>query len=170
MKQPSIYAFFESREDLLNHALRERLSRTVMEAIDVFSLVTNRMTTRSDFTSAAASALMFILSDERSELRSARLGLCARALANPTLLAEVNDASWSSGSALADVIAAAQGNEWIRRDVSPLSIAMFIQSVAFGRFFVETDRRRYDGDEWTHHVVQMILRLILSRSPQPSPE
>ncbi|MGA1053409.1 MAG: TetR/AcrR family transcriptional regulator [Ilumatobacteraceae bacterium] len=166
VKQPSIYAFFESREDLLNHALRDRLSRTVMEAIDVFSLVTDRMTTRSDFTSAAASALMFILSDERSELRSARLGLYARALANPTLLTEVNDASWRSAAALTDVIAVAQRNDWIRRDVSALSIAMFIRSLAFGRFFVETDRQRYDGDEWTHQVVKMILRLILSRSPE----
>lgn len=157
IKQPSVYHFFPKREDLVVAAHRERYRRSVAEALGRFESEFASATTRDEFEEGVLRALQFALSDERSEARAVRLGLLAKAMTNEALLREVNDAAYQGHVALAEIIEGAQLAGWIRGDVSPLTLALFVRSLIFGRLIVEIDGERYDRNEWNHMAISLFM-------------
>jgi AcrR family transcriptional regulator len=159
IKQPSIYHFFPSREDLVVAAHRERYKRGVTEALGRFEAEFASSTTADDFREGWLRALQFALSDERREARTV-LGLLAKALANDDLLREVNDAAYEGHVVLARIIERAQQAGWVRNDVSPLTMSVWVRSMIFGRLIAELDDDRYDRDEWTRLALSAFLRTV----------
>ena len=158
IKQPSIYHFFPSREDLVVAAHRERYRRAVAEALGRFEAEFATATTADEFSEGYERALRFALSDERREARAVRLALLAKAMTNDEMLREVNDAAHESHLSLATVIEGAQRAGWVRDDVSALTMAVWIRGMIFGRLVLEIAGDRYDGDEWTRLAVSSFAR------------
>lgn len=158
IKQPSIYHFFPSREDLVVAAHRERYKRAVNEALGRFEAEFASATTADEFREGWLRSLQFALSDERREARTVRLQVLAKALANDDLLREVNDAAYEGHVVLAGIIERAQQAGWVRDDVSPLTMAVWVRSMIFGRLIAELDDDRYDRDEWTRLALSAFLR------------
>jgi AcrR family transcriptional regulator len=160
IKQPSIYYFFPSREDLVVAAHRERYRRAVAEVIGRFEAEFAEAKSAEEFREGSVRALQFALSDERSEARAVRLGLLAKALTNDELLREVNDAAHEGHVALAAILERAQRAGWVRGDVSPLTLAVWVRSLIFGRLVLEVAGDRYDGDEWTRLAISSFSRTL----------
>lgn len=160
IKQPSIYHFFPNREDLVVAAHRERHRRSVAEVVGRFESEFASATTADEFEEGAIRALKFALSDERSNARAVRLGLLAKALTNEALLREVNDAAYEGHTALAEILERAQKAGWVRGDVSPLTMAVWVRSLIFGRLIAEIDGTRFDLDEWTRLAISSFSRTL----------
>lgn len=158
IKTPSIYYFFPRREDLVIAAHRERYRRAVAEALGRFEAEFASAKTQDEFREGSLRALQFAMSDERREARVVRLGLLAKALTNDDLLREVNEAAYEGHKALAEILERAQSTGWIRSDISPLTVAVWVRSMIFGRLILEIDGDRYDRDEWTQLALSSITR------------
>lgn len=158
IKQPSIYHFFPSRDDLVVAAHRERYRRSVAQALGRFDAEFISATTADEFKDGWVRALRFAFSDERREARAVRLALLAKALTNDDLLREVNDAAYEGHQALAGIIEKAQDAGWVRSDVSALTLAVWTRSMIFGRLVLEIDPDRYDSDEWTDLAISSFSR------------
>lgn len=160
IKTPSIYYFFPSREDLVIAAHRERYRRAVAEALGRFEAEFASAKTQDEFREGSLRALQFAMSDERREARVVRLGLLAKALTNDDLLREVNEAAYEGHKALAEILERAQSTGWIRSDISPLTVAVWVRSMIFGRLVLEIDGDRYNGDEWTQLTLSSFTRTL----------
>ena len=158
IRQPSIYHFFPSREELVVAAHRERYRRSVAQALGRFDEEFNSATTADEFNEGWVRALRFSFSDERREARTVRLSLLAKALTNDDLLREVNDAAYEGHQVLAGIIEKAQKAGWVRDDVSALTLAVWTRSMIFGRLVLELDSDRYDADEWTQLAISSFAR------------
>lgn len=158
IKTPSIYYFFPRREDLVIAAHRERYRRAVAEALGRFEAEFASAKTQDEFREGSLRALQFAMSDERREARVVRLGLLAKALTNDDLLREVNEAAYEGHKALAEILERAQSTGWIRSDISPLTVAVWVRSMIFGRLILEIDGDRYDRDEWTQLALSSFTR------------
>lgn len=158
IKTPSIYYFFPRREDLVIAAHRERYRRAVAEALGRFEAEFASAKTQDEFREGSLRALQFAMSDERREARVVRLGLQAKALTNDDLLREVNEAAYEGHKALAEILERAQSTGWIRSDISPLTVAVWVRSMIFGRLILEIDGDRYDRDEWTQLALSSFTR------------
>lgn len=156
LKQPSIHYMFPTREDLVVAALRERYRRAVAEAIDSYDTLVAKATTREEFIRASTLGLRFAMDDARKVARAARLAVFVKAETNAELLREINDASFEANQRLASVIENAQRNGWVRDDVSPLTLAVWIRGQILGRYVLEIDGTRYDGEEWTRFAILAI--------------
>lgn len=162
IKQPSIYHFFTGREDLVVAAHRERYLRAVLEAFGTIEQEVGAAKTRAELNVAAERALRHAFSPSRSNARATRISLLSKALTNQSLLDEVNAASLQANRQLAEVLAEAQRKGWMRRDFSPLTIAVWIRAQILGRFVLEINESRYDGDEWNDLAVEAILTTLLT--------
>ena len=160
IKQPSIYYFFPNREDLVVAAHRERYRRSVVEVLGRFEAEFAGATNIDDFHAGALRALQFALSDERRAARAVRMALLSKALTNEELLREVNDEAHQGHLGLAKILERAQRAGWVRADVSPLTLAVWVRSLIFGRLIVEMDDERYDRDEWTRLAISSFSRTL----------
>lgn len=163
IRQPSIYHFFESREALVVAAHREMYTRAVLDAVGSFEDFLSGVTTQEQFTEAAIGGLSFVFADERSRARAERVLLLAKSLSNIDLLREVNHAAYDSNERLAAALEHAQKQGWIRDDVTPLTMAVWVRGLIISRFLVEIDRDRYDGEEWTRFAVAAAIEATLPR-------
>lgn len=169
IKQPSIYHFFTSREDLVLAAHREMYLRAVLDAVETYEKYLQSATTQEEFAKASVQGLQFAFAGDRSGVRAARIRLMAKALSNPALLREVNDAAFESNVRLASLLERAQQRGWIRDDVSALTLAVWIRSQVLGRFLVEVDSTRYDGDEWNRLALSGFAAALQSGTAAGNP-
>lgn len=163
IKQPSIYHFFPSREDLVVAAHRERFRRSIVDVIDTLAIHVADATTREEFVASAIRGLRFALSDDRKGQREIRVALFAKAITNPDLLREINDSSLEANQGFAEILGKAQQRGWIRDDVPPMTLAIWVRSLIFGRYLLEIDSSRYDGEGWTELTTAAIEATLLDR-------
>jgi AcrR family transcriptional regulator len=160
IKQPSIYHFFPSREELVTAAQLERYRRAVSEALGRAESDLAAATTPDEFVDMVTHVLQVALSDDRRDVWAVRLGLLAKAMTNESVLRQVNDSTFEGNAALAEMFVRAQEAGWVRRDVSPLTLTVFVRSLIFGRLLAEMDTERYDRDEWIRLAIETFWRTI----------
>jgi AcrR family transcriptional regulator len=169
LKQPSIHYMFPTREDLVVAALRERYRRSVLEAIISYDVLVATATTREEFIRASSLGLRFAMDETRKVARSTRLALFVKAETNAELLREINDASFEANQSLAAVIENAQRRGWVRDDVSPLTLAVWTRGQILGRYVLEMDSTRYDGEEWTRFAITAIEAAVFGSTNKLNP-
>lgn len=169
LKQPSIHYMFPTREDLVVAALRERYRRSVLEAIISYDVLVATATTREEFIQASSLGLRFAMDETRKVARSTRLALFVKAETNAELLREINDASFEANQTLAAVIENAQRHGWVRDDVSPLTLAVWTRGQILGRYVLEMDSTRYDGEEWTRFAIAAIEAAVFGNTNKLNP-
>lgn len=160
IKQSSIYYFFPTREDLVVAAHRERYRRAVAEVQSSFEAEIATATSIEEFREGAMRTLTFAFSEDRRETRLSRMALLTRSLTSDELRREVNDASFQGHVALAETLARAQQAGWVRRDVSAMTLAVWVRSMIFGRLVLEVDPDRYDGAEWNRLAISSFVRTL----------
>ena len=160
IKQPSIYYFFSSREDLVVAAQLERYRRAVGESLSQTESDLVSAATRDEFVDRVSQVLRLALSDDRRDVWAVRLGLLAKAMTNESVLREVNDAAFEGNAELAAMFERAQAAGWVRGDVSALTLTVFVRSLIFSRLIAEMDGERYDRDEWIGLAIEAFWRSV----------
>lgn len=161
IRQPSIYYFFANREDLVVAAHRERFRRAVVDVIDTLDSHVASVSKREDFVRSAIRGLQFALSDARASQRATRVSLFAKAETNAGLLREINDSSFEANQRFAGILERAQCKGWTHLDVPAMTLAIWVQSLIFGRYLLEVDQSRYDGEVWTMLTTAAIEAILL---------
>lgn len=166
IKQPSIYHFYPNRDALVLAAYREWYRRSVLDVVDLFGVLVSTATSREEFVVGSQQGLRFAFDDERAKTRAIRIILFGKAMTNPELLAELSTAYYETTLKMAATLKTAQEKGWIRNDVDPVTLAGLVRSIILGRFSIEMDLSRYDGEAWTNLAVEAITLVLLHGAPE----
>jgi AcrR family transcriptional regulator len=161
IRTPSIYYFFENREDLVVAAHRERFRRSIDEVVRNWTDAANLATTREEFVATVRRGIAATLDQSRSDVRTVRVQLIARALHTPSLRDELLETSRIANQNLAAVIEAAQAKGWIRPDIDPEIAALWTRGQAFSRLTLELDPGRYDDAAYDRLVIDATMSYLV---------
>jgi len=153
IRTPSIDYFFENREDLVVAAHRERFRRSIDEVVGKWAEAVNPATTHEEFVAVGRWGIAATLDQSRSEVRTVRVQLSARALHTPSLRDELLETSRIANQNLAAAIVAAQAKGWVRPDIDPDVAALWVRGQAFSRLTLELDSGRYDAAAYDPLVI-----------------
>lgn len=160
IQEPSIYAFFTNRDDLVVEASAARYQRGLLDLSAVFSGMVEAATSHEEFREAVTTVLSATFTEERVPFRAARIGVLALARTRPKLTARILRAQQEADEQLGAVLAEAARRGWVRDDVDPAILARWIIGLVNARVFLELDPQRCGAEDWDRLTIEALLRLM----------
>ena len=159
----SVYHHFGSREGVIDAAYVSIFTTLVEEDIALLREIFAVTETFEEYVGAVQPVLMRYSSKEE---RVARLTLRVRILAACATRPHVRDAISMAQARLTEellrVVEQGQERGWLRRDLSARAIAVFLESVLFGRVQDDVSMLPVSDEEWERVVTTVLLDLVES--------
>jgi len=160
IQEPSIYAFFKNRDDLVVEASAARYQRGLLDLSAVFAQMVTNATSRADFRAAVETVLAAAFTEERVPFRWARIGVLELARTRPKLAARILRVQQEADEQLGNAISDAAQRGWVRSDVDPVMLARWIIAMVNSRVFLELDPERHGAADWDQLTTESILRMM----------
>jgi len=160
IQEPSIYAFFANRDDLVVEASAARYQRGLLDLSAVFASMVATATTREEFRTAVATVVSATFAEERVPFRWARIGVLELARTRPKLAARLLIVQREADEALGATIGRAAERGWVRDDVDPVTLARWIIGLVNARVFLELDPTRHGASDWDRLTTEAVLRMV----------
>jgi AcrR family transcriptional regulator len=160
IQEPSIYAFFKNRDDLVVEASAARYQRGLLDLSAVFAQMIANASTRADFRAAVETVLAAAFTEERVPFRWARIGVLELARTRPKLAARILRVQQEADEQLGNAIGAAADRGWVRSDVDPALLARWIIALVNARVFLELDPERSGAADWDRLTTESLLRMM----------
>jgi AcrR family transcriptional regulator len=168
IQEPSIYAFFKNRDDLVVEASAALYQRGLLDLSSVFAGMVESATSREEFREAVTTVLSATFTEERVPFRAARIGVLALARTRPKLTARILRAQQEADEQLGAVLAEAARRGWVRDDVDPAILARWIIGLVNARVFLELDPERSGAADWDRLTIEALLLLMDRDGPTAS--
>ena len=154
----SVYHHFGSREGVVDAAYGMMFSSLADEDIAVLKRVSDTAKSFEDYSmSLQGLAGVFASGPERQARRGLRIRIVAASMMRPDLKAQIGAAQAKITDQLTTLIQYGQDQGWIRRDMSPRSIGVFIMSTLVGRTLDDISAAPISDAEWALSM-QVLLR------------
>jgi AcrR family transcriptional regulator len=160
IQEPSIYAFFANRDELVVEASAARYQRGLLDLSAVFARMIEAAADREEFRAAVLTVASATFSEERVPFRWARIGVLEYSRTRPKLAARILRAQQEADAALAETIREAARRGWIRSDVDPTVLARWIIGLINARVFLEIDPERAGAADWDRLTLEVILHMM----------
>jgi AcrR family transcriptional regulator len=162
----AVYHHFENVDDLREHALLAIYSEGVATNID---FIRNVVSTSKSFNEFRAGVLEAnVLYSENRRLREVRK-LRAHALAVATPNGRLAEGLEVEQRRLTDeyvaVITEAKAKGWVRKDVDPRALAVFIQAYSFGVIVDDAAGDHIDAASWRHIIEEFFENCVFEVDP-----
>lgn len=150
----SLYHHFSSVNDLIIAALLEIFSSGVAETIQWFSSMREECSTADDVRERIRFIMQQTQAPERVWVRAQRARILSLSATNPDLGEKVAAMQKQLTDAGTEVMADFQSRSWLREDIDPRALAVFMQAFTLGRIVddVLDDAHQMDPDAWTNLV------------------
>lgn len=159
----SVYHHFGSREGVIDAAYVSIFTTLVEEDIALLREIFAATETLEEYVGAVQPVLMRYSSKEE---RVSRLTLRVRILAACATRPHVRDAISMAQARLTEellrVVEQGQERGWLRRGLSARAIAVFLESVVFGRVQDDVSMLPVSDEEWERVVTTVLLDLVES--------
>lgn len=160
--EPSIYHFFGSREALLDEAQASRYERTRGALHEDFRSASRRCTSADEFFALVRASLAQYCQPERSWARAVRTEILGLAQSRPSLAARVVAEQRAAMRLTSDGFAFAQRKGWVRYDLDPEALSVWIAGQVNSRLLVEIDPDRVDGAAWNRAFVDAVMAVLVA--------
>jgi len=160
IQEPSIYAFFRSRDDLIVEASVTRYQRGLLDLSAVFVSLLADATTVDDFRTAVRTIVGTTFGEKRIPFRAARMGVLELARTRPRLAARILIAQQEADEQLGAALRSAAERGWARADVDPATLARWVIALINGRVFLELDPERRGAEDWDRLTMEAVLRML----------
>ena len=160
IQEPSIYAFFASRDDLVVEASAARYQRGLLDLPAVFARLVETATTLEEFRAAVTTVLSATFAEERVPFRWARIGVLELARTRPKLAARILRAQQEADELLGTTLRAAAQRGWVRDDVDPATLSRWIIGLVNARVFLELDPQQQGSADWDRLTTEALLRIM----------
>ena len=160
IQEPSIYAFFASRDDLVVEASAARYQRGLLDLPAVFARLVETATTLEEFRAAVTTVLSATFAEERVPFRWARIGVLELARTRPKLAARILRAQQEADELLGTTLRAAAQRGWVRDDVDPVTLSRWIIGLVNARVFLELDPQQQGSADWDRLTTEALLRIM----------
>lgn len=156
----SMYHHFEDFGHLIESAQAVIFSSFVDEDITAISSLMDTSTDLESFLAALRQLSAGIQSDARSARRLTRASILGAAGSSDRLRAALATEQERLSAALASLITDAKAKGWVRPDVDPDAMALFVQAYSFGRVLNDVTSRRVREAEWVALVDGVVRHLL----------
>jgi AcrR family transcriptional regulator len=157
VREPSVYHFFKNRKELVEAAQAERYRRGYLEMFSPFKAVVALAETKEDFIVAIRQLFTGIYRPERHEARATRVNVIGSAQKSESLKKSVNEANLQIATTFSDLLADCQKKGWIREDLDPMMLALWVMGQINSRNLAEMNESQYDLDAWNKIAIESVL-------------
>jgi AcrR family transcriptional regulator len=160
VREPSVYHFFKNRKELVEAAQAERYRRGYLEMFNPFRAVVEVAESKEDFYKAIRQLFAGIYRPERFEARATRVNVIGSAQKSADLAKVVNEANFQVASLLEQLLSDCQKKGWVRSDLDPLTLGIWVMGQINSRNLVEMNESQYDLEAWNKVAVESVLYLF----------
>ena len=162
----SVYHHFGSREGVIDAAYDMVFTSAAEQDVALVKLtVSNAQNYREYVESLQALAGAFASGPQRQARRSMRIRIVAASMTRPALKARIGAAQLEITAELSKLIAVGQDRGWLRTDMTPRSIAVFIMALLIGRSIDDISVEPIDDEEWSA-AMRILLSELVQRPPR----
>lgn len=160
VREPSVYHFFKNRKELVEAAQAERYRRGYLEMFNPFRAVVEVAESKEDFYKAIRQLFAGIYRPERFDARATRVNVIGSAQKSADLAKVVNEANFQVASLLEQLLSDCQKKGWVRSDLDPLTLGIWVMGQINSRNLVEMNESQYDLEAWNKVAVESVLLLF----------
>lgn len=156
----ALYHHYENVNDLIVTALLQLYTREVDGMITAFHTVLADSASSSELRERLAMVTRATQDPTRAPFRLQRARVFSLSPTYPALAAQLATEQQRLTDAIAQTVREAQARKWIRPELDPNAVAVFIQAYTLGRIVDDISEAHIDGGSWTaliDHVVDAFL-------------
>lgn len=153
----TLYHHFESAEALLQSTLVDVFVRRAAQNIALMKQAVARSRTREEFIAALRHVTELSQAPAQRRDRLDRVRLVAHTENSPAFQAAMARAQEQLTETLVWVARTGQRRGWVRKDLAPRPIAVFVQAYTLGRIVDDVGERRMRPAEWTQLINVLVV-------------
>jgi AcrR family transcriptional regulator len=157
VREPSVYHFFKNRKELVDAAQAERYRQSYMELFGPFRVMVGMATTAEEFQKALRQLFIGVYRPERHEARAIRVNVWGSAQSSAHLAEVVNQVNKEISRQFGELITEFQQKGWVRTDLDPMMLGLWIMGQINSRNMVEMNASNYDLDAWDKVSIESVL-------------
>lgn len=158
----SLYYHFEDFQDLIDHALVERYTAFTRMGMSGLSSIFDASHSVADVRSALTPLIETRHSEEQRKTRVAVAWIAAQAAVRPDLQKKLLPAQLELTNTISDLIRQGQDRGFVRTELDPEVIAVFLQAYALGRIVDDLAGNIMDSKAWVRFIEAMVSASILA--------
>lgn len=152
----SLYHHFEDFEDLLEAALITRFSINVDSTIAGLSNILATATSRDELVAALKEVNSYDQAQGRSRYRLERARAAGLTFSSPRFQDALGVEQERLTEAFIDLVIEAQSKGWMRPELDPRAIAVFVQAYTVGRFVDDIALTKVDPEAWINLIMHVV--------------
>lgn len=164
----ALYHHFRDMGHLLEEAMARRFPVGVRESLALLHEGLASATTLSDYQSLMGALTEVSQASHNSSRRMERAHYLALAFGNESLRDMIARQQADMTAELARVLADVQQRGWLRHDLNPKAVAVFIQAYTLGRIIDDITDEPLDPADWNQLIIT-VMTDALSTPPPPTP-
>jgi AcrR family transcriptional regulator len=160
VREPSVYHFFKNRKELVDAAQAERYRRSYIELFLPFRAMVMMATSAKDFEQSLRQLFASVYQPERHAARAVRVNVWGSAQSSAHLAEVVNQVNLEVSRQFGELIAEFQQKGWVRNDLDPKMLGLWVMGQINARNMVEMNAENYDLAMWDKVSVESILAIM----------
>jgi len=157
----SLYHHFEDFNHLIETVRIVKFSRWVDSSIEIIGNLIASSKTKEDVVKALHEVTVSTQNFSQSSRRLERTETISLTLDNERFHKALSVEQTRLTTALTDIIREAIEKEFIRKDLDPQVLAVFIQAYTLGKIVDDINPNRIDEDKWVSLIEEILLKVLL---------
>ena len=164
VKEPSVYHFFKTREELIEAAQIERYRHSYQEMIVPFAWVADMAQTAEEFAWAVRRILALVYSEDRVAIRAVRANVVGAAQTNEAIARSVVEINHEVATSLVTVLSHGQSNGWLTQEYDALSMAYWFIGQLNGRVIAEMNSSTVNMGDWDKISIEAVMGFFQTKN------
>ncbi len=157
----SVYHHFGSREGVIDAAYDMMFTSLAEEGVAALREINNSVETFGEYAAALQGMVgTFASGPERRARRGLRVRVVAASMMRPELKARIGAAQARLTEEMMHIVEFGQERDWLRRDMSARSVAVFVQVMLVGRTLDDISAQPIDDVEWASAMAVLLTELL----------
>lgn len=158
----SLYHHFTDFAHLIEAAHVYRFARMIDRSIDSLTEVMTSSSSKEEMRAGLQRVTRNTQQPELAVLRFERARALGLAEHQPRMREAMASEQQRLTTAIADVVREAQAKQWIRADVDPVALAVFIQAYTLGKLVDDIASEQMNPDAWVSLIDDVVARVLLA--------
>ena len=164
----ALYHHFRDMNHLLEEAMARRFPVGVRESLVMLKDGLAKATTLADYQKFMSDLTEVSQAPANRPRRTERAHYLALAFASDSFREVIAEQQTEMTAELTDVLQGVQQRGWLRKDLNPKAVAVFIQAYTLGRIIDDISNDPLDPAEWNRLIVTVMLEALSDPAPGPT--
>ena len=157
----SVYHHFGSREGVIDAAYDMMFAALAEEGVAALRQINDSVGSFEEYgTALQGMVVTFASGPERRARRGLRVRVVAASMMRPELKARIGTAQARLTEELMRIVEFGQERDWLRKDMSARSIAVFVQVMLVGRTLDDISAEPIDDAEWAAAMAVLLSEML----------